>query len=262
MDADELYGLPLDRFVPERGALARELRTHGRREEAAEVARLRKPSVAAWAFNQLVRTQSRELAELFAAGDGLRQAHADAVSGRGGGPALRAALERERAAVEQLVQAARGLLTSEGHELSGTVLDRVADTLHAAAIDEDAREQARLGRLGRELRHVGLGDAQQAQVDTARRAEIDDGRQAQVKERREDESRRAAASRQARAAARAAEAAARRRAGRAERTVRLAEERCERAAEALQAAKDELAAARAEAQAAADEHRRALKELE
>jgi len=69
---DDLYGLPLDRFVAERTALARELRGAGRREEAGEVAALRKPSVAAWAVNQLVRTQGRAVDELFEAVDALR----------------------------------------------------------------------------------------------------------------------------------------------------------------------------------------------
>ena len=72
VDVDDLYGLPLDRFVPERTALSRELRKAGEREQAGEVAALRKPSVAAWAVNQLVRTQRKAIDELLEAGDGLR----------------------------------------------------------------------------------------------------------------------------------------------------------------------------------------------
>ena len=83
MDVDELYGLPLDRFTPERNALARELRNGGERERGAEVAALRKPSVAAWAVNQLVRTQKSAIGELFEAGDGLRAAQDDVLAGRG-----------------------------------------------------------------------------------------------------------------------------------------------------------------------------------
>ncbi|HJS93873.1 MAG TPA: hypothetical protein VJ741_06390, partial [Solirubrobacteraceae bacterium] len=156
-DAGELYGLPLDRFVPERTALARELRSAGRREEAGEVAALRKPSVAAWAVNQLVRTQRKGIDELFEAGDALRSAHDQVLAGRGDAGSLRTAVARQRAAVDGLTKAARGLLTTEGHELSPTIIERVSDTLHAAALDDDAREQVREGRLERELRHVGLG---------------------------------------------------------------------------------------------------------
>ncbi len=157
MQPDELYGLALEQFIPERGALAKALRADKRRDEATSVAALRKPSVAAWAVNQLVRSQPSGVQELYAAGDELRDAQARLLAGTGDGRALRAANERERAAVDALVNAARGLLSSDGHELSPAVVERVADTLHAAALDEAAREQVREGRLERELRHVGLG---------------------------------------------------------------------------------------------------------
>ncbi|MDP1849619.1 MAG: hypothetical protein Q8K79_17670 [Solirubrobacteraceae bacterium] len=157
MHGDELYGVALEQFIPERGALVKALRAEKRRDDAAAVAALRKPSVAAWAVNQLVRSQPSGVQELYAAGDALRDAQARLLAGTGDGRALRAANERERAAVDALVQAARGLLSSDGHELSPAVVERVADTLHAAALDEAAREQVREGRLARELRHVGLG---------------------------------------------------------------------------------------------------------
>ncbi|MDQ3409608.1 MAG: hypothetical protein M3469_06460, partial [Actinomycetota bacterium] len=89
MDVDDLYALPLDRFVPERGTLAKALRADRRRDEAKDVAALRKPSVAAWAINQLVRTQGDAVHELVAAGDALRGAHADLVGGRGDAQAMR-----------------------------------------------------------------------------------------------------------------------------------------------------------------------------
>jgi hypothetical protein len=47
------------------------------------VAKLRKPSVAAWAVNQLVRTQGRAIGELFDAGDALQRAQSDLLAGRG-----------------------------------------------------------------------------------------------------------------------------------------------------------------------------------
>jgi hypothetical protein len=157
MDADELYGLPLDEFVPRRAALGKELRAAGDRAAAADVAALRKPSVAAWAVNQLVRTQPRAINELYAAGDALTDTQEQLMAGRGNARALREANGRERAAVDALIMLARGLLSSEGDELSPAVLDRVADTLNAAALDPGARAAVRDGRLERELRHAGLG---------------------------------------------------------------------------------------------------------
>ena len=157
VDLDDLYGLPLDRFIPERASLVRELRSGGEREQAAAVAALRKPSVAAWAVNQLTRTRRREVDALFAAGDALRDVQAGVLGGSADARELRSAADRERAAVEALVQIARGLLSSGGHELSAATVERVSETLHAAALDDDARGQVGEGRLVRELRHVGLG---------------------------------------------------------------------------------------------------------
>jgi len=153
----DLYGLPLDRFIPERAALAKALRAEKRRDEAGDVAALRKPSVAAWAVNQLVRTQAKQIQALFESGDDLVQAQADAAAGKRAGDAMRDATRRQRDVVDGLVEAARGLLSSDGHPLSQTTLERVGDTLRAAAIDPDARQQVEEGCLAQELRFVGLG---------------------------------------------------------------------------------------------------------
>jgi hypothetical protein len=280
MEPDDLYGLPLDRFIPERTALARDLRSRKERDDAAAVAALRKPSVAAWAVNQLMRSQGSAVADLFAAGDALRGAQADLLAGRGDGRTLRAAGERERAAVDTLVDAARGLLTTEGHELSPAVVERVADTLHAAALDEDAREQVRAGRLERELRHVGLGLGEAAPAAPApprppapKQRETRDAGQADTKASRAEGAREARTAREqataaqrerdaVRKGARTAEAQARRRAERSGHALRAAEERRARAAQALDEADEALAAARVEAQEAGDAHRRARDELD
>ena len=52
-EIDRLYGLPLAEFTKERDALARRLRADNRRDDAATVAELRKPVLAAWVVNQL-----------------------------------------------------------------------------------------------------------------------------------------------------------------------------------------------------------------
>jgi hypothetical protein len=237
-DADELYGLPFDEFIPARNALVRELRGAGRREEAGEVAALRKPSVAAWAVNQLVRTQRKGVDELFEAGDGLRSVHDQVLAGRGDAGSLRGAVARERSAVDALTQAARGLLSSQGHELSATIIERVSDTLHAAALDDDARAQVRDGRLERELRHVGLGMTPgAAPVRTRART-----REKPAAEPKKD---------------RKAEREARRRLERATRAVSTARERRDKAAAALEEAEETLT----EAQREKADAERAIREL-
>src|SRR3954470_19480390 len=88
-EADDLYGLALDAFVPERDALAKRLRADGRREDAAAVKALRKPSVAAWAVNQAVRSQPKAARDLWQAGDALIEAQDALLAGRGEPPAPR-----------------------------------------------------------------------------------------------------------------------------------------------------------------------------
>jgi hypothetical protein len=274
MEPDDLYGLPLDRFIPERTALARALRADKRRDEATAVAARRKPSVAAWAVNQLVRSQGSSVGELYAAGDALREAQANLLAGSGDGRALRAANERERAAVDELVEAARGLLNSDGHELTPAVVERVSDTLHAAALDEGAREQVRGGTLERELRHVGLGLGESPFAPAAAPATKRPPKEAKAPPKeakappkstskpkatpRQAERERAAA----RKAARSAQTAARRRQERGEAALRAAQGRRDRAAQALADADAALTAAESEAREAAEQHERARAALD
>ena len=249
-DSHDLYGLALERFVPERSALVKALRASGQRDEAERVAKLRKPSVAAWAVNQLVRTQGAVVGELFEAGDQLQRAHADLLGDRGNADSLRDAADRERAAVQQLTSTARGLLTSEGHELSATMLERVGETLHAAALEPDARAQIADGCLERELRYVGLGASAPPRARSAARSKPDK-RAERKREERVKVARKAAAD-----AGRAAD--------RALRALRSAEDRRSRAAAALADAEAELSEARTAAEDAArlrERSERALTEL-
>jgi hypothetical protein len=258
-DPQDLYGLPLEQFVSERNALARTLRREGRREQAEEVAKLRKPSVAAWAVNQIVRTQQRDVAKLLDAGDALQQAQAELLAGRGQGARLRQGLERERALVDALTEKARGLLNDRG-ELAPATLERVSDTLHAAALDADARAQVTGGSLERELRQVGLGTgglgAAPAAPKRSARSSEDDAKGKPAAERRAEEERAAE-----RRAARRAESQARRAAEKAERGLEAAQRRRDAAAAALRAADEALASARAGAEQAVTEHRRAQRAL-
>jgi hypothetical protein len=265
VDPDDLYGLPLDRFVLERAALAKTLRKDGQRDEAARVVALRKPSVAAWAVNQLVRTQGRAVAELFEAGDVAQEAQADLLAGRADGSALRDSMARERAAVAELVHKARGLLSSEGHELTPAMLERVSETLHAAALNEEARAQVRDGRLGKELRHIGLGPgAQGPKGGRTARSKAAPAPTRRTDKREQAEGVRAAqkAQTEARRAAHKAEADARHAAERAARQLAGAQKARDRIARSLGEAEDALAVAAERAEQAEREHQHAREALE
>jgi hypothetical protein len=277
-NADDLYGLPLEQFVPERAALAKALRADGDKDEAARVAKLAKPSVAAWAVNQLVRTQGKAITELFDAGDALIDAQSALVSGSGDAAALRDAAQREREMVDELVGTARGLLGSSGNELSQTMLDRISDTLNAAALDEDARDQVRQGTLVRELKHVGFAGvggfgaappaapsqkkkSGETRPATGSRATKKAGGREAARDVREAARRAEKERADELRAAKHAEADTRRAAELAERKLAGAEERRDRAAAALEQAEEELKAARRHAKETAAAHDEAASRL-
>ena len=152
---DQLYGIPLDEFTAERDRLAKRLRSEGRPEDAAVVKALKKPTLPAWAVNQLSRRHRKDLRRLLEAGQALRKAHAG-VGARGGRERLRAATDREREIVASLVDRAAAFL-SEGGQPSPANLERVRNTLHAAAADEELRDELAAGRVVKDRESVGLG---------------------------------------------------------------------------------------------------------
>ncbi|MGH3031745.1 MAG: hypothetical protein ACRDNE_13480 [Gaiellaceae bacterium] len=153
---DQLYTVPLDEFVERRTDLARSLRKDGDREAADEVTGLRKPTVPAWALNQLARREKMRLRGLLTAGERLRKAH-EKLLGGGSPEALQQARDDERTAIAELAGAAASLLTEAGHPASEATLDRVRKTLHAAAADEEIGQRVRAGRLEREEAATGFG---------------------------------------------------------------------------------------------------------
>src|SRR5918996_2415213 len=88
---DRLYGLPLGEFTAARDELAGRLRGEGEGDAAAEVKRLRKPSVAAWALNQVRRNNRGQSDELIEAGRRLREGQERLLAGGGREPLQRAA---------------------------------------------------------------------------------------------------------------------------------------------------------------------------
>src|SRR5205085_5409527 len=123
-------------------------------------------------------------------------------------------------------------------------LERVSETLHAAALDEEAREAVGEACLERELRHVGLGALGAVSVTRPEPKHAEPERAERLK------------------VARRAEADARRDLERARRALEDAQNRRDRAAAALQGAEEELARARERAEQAAAIHDRAQRTLD
>jgi hypothetical protein len=140
---DDLFGLPPDEFTAARDALAKRLKAHGDTVGAAEVKSLRRPTVAAWAVNQVARDQPALVDAVVDAGRSLVAAQ-ERLLGGGGRDDLRAATAARREAVAAATRAAVALA-------GDTHRDAIHATFDAAATDEEAGAAVAAGRLPKEL---------------------------------------------------------------------------------------------------------------
>ena len=155
-EIDRLYALPLEEFTRERDELARRLRKDGDRDAAAEVKALKKPSVAAWAVNQVRRDRPEDVRRLLEVTEELHRVYAG-LSSAGARERLAEAADMQRDLIRSLVRCAEQLLEAGGHSANEQTLGKVADTLRAAALDEELRGQVSAGRVVKEQRAAGLG---------------------------------------------------------------------------------------------------------
>jgi hypothetical protein len=147
----ELYGLPPEQFVAARNQLAKTVRDGGDEPAAAAIVALRKPTVAAWLANQLVRADPDGIHALTELGEQLRETYLTADS------ASRRELTRQRHdLVAHLVNAA-SRRAAGGRRVTAQTAERLTETLDAALVDPGAAQLLRTGQLTSALRHVGFG---------------------------------------------------------------------------------------------------------
>ncbi len=146
---DELYALDPNDFVAARNDLVKGLKKAGDKALAAEVAKRKRPTPAAWAVNQLTRHHRAEVEELVRMGEALRDAQDRALAGDEPGD-LRQAGRARRDALARLVDRADRLLVERGGA-AGAHAGEVASTLEAASLDAEAGATVLSGRLSAEL---------------------------------------------------------------------------------------------------------------
>ena len=142
-DVDELFKLPLSEFIGARNALAGQLQKSGQANDANLVKTLTKPSVSAWAVNQLYWKHRVAFDKLLAAGQRLRGKVTD----------MRSALDARREALLRLADLATSLLSDAGHSLSQDTIRRVTTTLEALSALSDGPT---LGRLTQDVDPPGF----------------------------------------------------------------------------------------------------------
>lgn len=153
-DVDALFRLPLSEFVGARNALAVQLKKEKRVNEADFVKTLVKPSVSAWAVNQLYWEYRDEFDQLVNTGQRLRKLQS---SGLGGKVAdVRAALDKRRDALVRLSDVATELLRDAGHNPSLETIRRVTTTLEAMSAYASNADGPRPGRLTQDVDPPGF----------------------------------------------------------------------------------------------------------
>src|SRR5688572_27749619 len=146
---DALFSLPLAEFTAARNALARELKQSHREGDAATVKALTKPSVSAWAVNQLYWKHRRAFDALLDAGARLGKAHAAQLAGKTAD--LRTAVTARREALAHLLQLADELLKDGGHGSTPETMRRIQTTLETLSTSSTTSEAHRLGRLTEDI---------------------------------------------------------------------------------------------------------------
>jgi hypothetical protein len=147
--ADELYALPLDHFTPARDARSKAAK--GDKDFASAIKALRKPSMAAWVVNLLVRRDSAQVEQVLAVGAALREAQQGMD-----GAELRALTRQRRQVTSAVTGQARALALEEGVRVTQAVADEVEATLTAAMVDADSARAVRSGLLVRSLKATGV----------------------------------------------------------------------------------------------------------
>ncbi|MGH3133168.1 MAG: hypothetical protein ACRDNY_05425 [Gaiellaceae bacterium] len=150
-EAEKLLAAPPDEFVAERKRLVQTLHEEGRSDDAATVARMRKPMVVVYAVNRAAR--DRPKAAQAAADAALRVKKAQL----GGDPeAFKRALAELDTALNLLADVAVAHVARGGKAPTDTMRRRVRDLLRSAAADDETRDALARGALTDEIDAVGF----------------------------------------------------------------------------------------------------------
>jgi hypothetical protein len=130
---DDLADVPPEEFVAARDALAKQLKAEGKTSEAAEVKKLRKPTVTRWIADQVLRHHAREVEALRAALKDVAVAQEAAVT-RGDRGALQDATAERRDAERALGRAVDDVIA--GGDRPTHHRDEVVSTIESAVTAE------------------------------------------------------------------------------------------------------------------------------
>jgi hypothetical protein len=135
----------LAEFTGARNALASQLKRSGRGDEAARVKALAKPSVSAWAVNQLYWNHREAFDKLIASGERFHKAQTSRSAGKVAD--IRVALDGRRESLTQLSDLATTLLRDAGHNPAPDTIHRITTTLEGISAYASRSDAPHAGRL-------------------------------------------------------------------------------------------------------------------
>src|SRR5262245_28485059 len=128
-DIDALFSLPLTEFTSARNALAARLKRDKRQAETEFVKALLKPSVSAWAVNQLYWKHRQAFDQLVATSQRFREAQAAQLAGKAAD--IQGSLDNRRESLSNLSRLAAEVLRDSGHSPTPDIMRRITGTLEA-----------------------------------------------------------------------------------------------------------------------------------
>ncbi|WP_412075108.1 hypothetical protein ACLF6K_03375 [Streptomyces xanthophaeus] len=141
---DALYGLAPAGFTAERDAAAARAKREGDPAAAKRIRTLRRPTLAAWTSNLLVRAKPEEVEQFRQLGQALREAHRSLD-----GDQLRELSHEQHVVIGALAREAVRLAAEAGSPVSESVVREVEQILRAVLADPEAAEAWASGRLAK-----------------------------------------------------------------------------------------------------------------
>jgi hypothetical protein len=147
---DALFQLSLAEFTGARNSLAARLKKEGRPDDAEWVKALAKPSISAWAVNQLHWRYRAAFAQLLTTGQRFRQAQSSRKMAD-----MRTLLDARRETLAHLSDLAAESLRAAGHNPTPDMIHRINTTLQAVSA-YDLADGPTLGRLTEDVDPPGF----------------------------------------------------------------------------------------------------------
>jgi hypothetical protein len=153
-EVDGLFKLPLAEFTGARNDLATRLKREGRADDSNLVKALAKPSISAWAVNQLHWKHREAFDRLLSTSQRFRQSQASHLVARMAD--LRGSLDARGEAVSHLSDLATELLREAGHNPTPDTIHRITTTLEALSAHTTPADGPTPGRLSQDVDPPGF----------------------------------------------------------------------------------------------------------